>query len=477
MFPVRVFSSNEVRVRLAYNFPLDPLFTKTMADYDLSLLMSRTLFEYDEARDAIKGLLNSWDFDSENGSYIFHIDENAKWSDGSKITSDQIVFNLRRPSLLESPFGKTISEIVNLDKITVLDKYQFLLPTVDKKPNKALFQRLSSIFFSLVHPADTKDNKVISNKYSCGPFVIKSVHSDEVELIPNQFFKPIENTLQEKRAKKIIIKKTDPNFSLDNFFKEETWENIVQTSTLMPEELAEKLKATSLPIWTRGHDRVALIKPIHGKNLLFKRSIIKYINFKKNILSPKGFPLQVKIADSLQPFGYPLHDSLELPSSVELVNKKNAVIKIITNKTISTSVLRRTITHLLSESKIKVIWEEVETNVFLSEMNNAKKYDFAVFSFGVADPEPATWMSLIVKNKFIEIGKSDSSEFNLILKDENKKNEIVRFRELLKKWYLRGSYAPLFHFSTLTIGHNYLDFRNIKALDETVDYSKVIFKK
>lgn len=135
-----------LKIRLAYKLPLDPIKTQTMADYDLSLILGKTLFEYDDARDAISGVIEKWKFSDNDGRYTFEISKDAKWFDGSPVTAEQIVFNLNRPIKLKSTFGKTLSETVKLDSAKVINESAFSIETIDKKPQKSFFQRVGSVF-------------------------------------------------------------------------------------------------------------------------------------------------------------------------------------------------------------------------------------------------------------------------------------------------------------------------------------------
>ena len=47
----------EIRVKLSYRLPIDPLELRSMADYDLSLSVAETWFKYDDSRKAIPNLI------------------------------------------------------------------------------------------------------------------------------------------------------------------------------------------------------------------------------------------------------------------------------------------------------------------------------------------------------------------------------------------------------------------------------------
>ncbi len=75
---------------------LDP----QIADDDFSFQVIRDLFEgltsEDEAGNPIPGTAMSWSVDSTGTTYVFHLREDAKWSDGTPVTANDFVLGLRR---------------------------------------------------------------------------------------------------------------------------------------------------------------------------------------------------------------------------------------------------------------------------------------------------------------------------------------------------------------------------------------------
>src|SRR5207244_1338838 len=88
------------------------------------------------------------------------------------------------------------------------------------------------------------------------------------------------------------------------------------SNTFMSDALAKKVLDSKLPIWTRGLDRVALLKPLgSGAKLTARREMIRYLGYKMSALPKESHPLQLQRAKSLQPLGYPLFEEFEFAAA------------------------------------------------------------------------------------------------------------------------------------------------------------------
>lgn len=466
--------SRELRVRRAYSMPVDPLSVATMPDYDISLLLFRTWFNYDEGRLALPGLIRSWSFDAKTGIYSFHVDPNAKWSSGNKITPDDLLANLKRAVRNDTSYGHAVESIVDLSsfKVTSVDKFQ--IKTKDGRPNEAFFQRLGSIFLAVAAPSDfPKDNvgKLMSNKVSGGPYVLKSSTEGLLEFVPNPLF----NNARSNAPSKILIKKPEDDFEIMDFLNGKTWENLVQLTTILPPEAVKKVLSEKLPFWTRGHDRVSLLKPVGQGDLLKKRRrVLQAIAFYFSSFNFSPSELKVKKAESLQPVGYPLTQKLVYSKSQE--KTPNSEIKILRPANYYGEFHEKILESVLQKAGVKAIWKSVPQKVYFKTASEDQTIDFVLLNFGVADPEPTTWMSLIFDQRMVDFDESDHEAFRKVSATGAREVEIGKYKNILESIAARGGYLPLFHFSTLAIARKGMSFKHLSELDETVDYSKVVFE-
>ena len=286
------------------------------------------------------------------------------------------------------------------------------------------------------------------------------------------------------RIKKLHIKfcKTTP--SLELFLEGKAFEDIIQTFSLMPVDLYKKILLSKLPFWTRAYDRVSFISPIrsYSKNSENLRFFLKALGQKFHEQADQlNIPNTVKIAHSLQPLGYPL--SANIKYNLETIqNKFPNEISILTLEGYQYKIQKPIIEALSKQvsKDIKINWVTRNTiGEVLAEASPNSKYDLKLLSFGVADPEAATWLSLVMNKDrpIVEFSDSDSKKFEKIMKRHSgNEYEVKELKELLASIGERGSYLPLFHFSTMSIGKPGINFDKISELDETINYSKLIIK-
>ena len=460
-------AKNVLQVRRAYTLPVDPLHIRMMPDYDLSLLMFRTWFNYDEGRSAQPGLIKSWRFEPATGTYFFTIDPAAKWSNGKQITSDELFQNIRRAIDAKTSYGLTFNSIVNLSSFEKLGANQFSLQMKDKKPSAALFQRLGSIFLAVTSPLDFSNipsQRLKSNTVSAGPFVIDQSSEEEITFIPNTHF----NEGRSSGPTKIIVRKPEPEFDLMKFLDGKTWENLTQLTTIIPPEAAKKIFADKIPYWTRGHDRVSLLKPLgHGRELKNRRAILREVAAEFANLSLPPSDLKVMKARSLQPPGYPLVQDLVFPKS-DLNLKHDGPIKILRPNNYYGEFHEKTLAPIFKKLGLNVEWKSVAQRDFVKATDEDTSLDFVLINFGVADPEPTTWVSLIFEQSFVSFDKKDEVAFKEAAALNSPTKEIKKYKAILKDIAGRGGYLPLFHFSTLAIARKGISFKDLHELDGLV---------
>lgn len=459
----------QLRVNLPYSFPVDPLYVRTMADYDISLALWQTWFTYDKGRRADHGIIERWSFDSTKGLYKFEIAA-AKWSNGTKLTSDHLIQNLRRAALTNTPYSQALKAIVDIQSLKRIDDRSFLFRTNDGKPTTALFNQLGSIFFSIVHPADLgQDHKLRQNKLFLGPFAIKEGKpGGEFRLIRN----PAYNMKNDRAPKEVLLRHPDPEFSIAKFLARKTWANYYQANSILSLKDAKGVVDSHFPIWTRGFDRVALVRPLgEGSALKSRRAVALWLANLIGNHGPVEHPLQVALARSLQPLGYPLYDEIRSPAPK--AGKPQSPIRILSLATPQLEFIRPWLEGIAKTDNVDLVWDIRDPAQFLSMDWDSTESDLALFSFGVADPEPTTWLSLVFNSKFISYDESDRRKFAAAMKLDDPAAQIREYRGLLSEIALKGGYVPLLHGATMAIGQPGLNFDLVDPLDETVDYAKI----
>lgn len=461
---------NQLRVQLPAKLPIDPLYMRSMAEYDISLMLWQAWFKYDKGRRADHGVVKSWTFDNKRGEYTFQIDA-FKWSDGSDLTAEHLAANLRRISKSKTAYAKSLNAIVDLRSIDSAASKTLKFKTKTRKPSDTLFNQFGSVFFSIVHPKelDKTGLRLKSNNLSLGPYKINATKGDETTFSRNPYFKN-EN---ESAPVEVVVRPLQDGFSIADFLKRRTWANYYQANTLLESSVADRLVKSKFPIWSRGFDRVALLRPLGKlKRLEANRHIVQLIGWRLGELKTFTHPLQVALAKSLQPFGYPLFNEVAYAKPKRPVPKK---IKILSYTVPQLELIRPWLDKILEEEGIEASWNILPPERFLTMDWESSGDDLVLFSFGVADPEPTTWLSLILGSKFVRADADDSATFAKLVKVTDPERQIKGYRKLLANIAKKGGYVPLFHGATIAMGYPELDFHLIDPLDETVDYSKIKF--
>lgn len=177
----------------------------------------------------------------------------------------------------------------------------------------------------------------------------------------------------------------------------------------------------------------------------------------------------MKITNSLQPTGFVLYDILEYKKP-KLKIKNNYEIAVVPKFPIIE------LKTYLSSIGIKARFTTIEIDELKKAQSKPNKFDFLIFSFGVADPSPVTWLSLVLESEINFIGDYDGkvrTEFQTIKKNRSPQERIAKLKFLMKQAGETGLYSPLAHYSSIAVGNSNIDFSNIFNTDETVDITKL----
>ncbi len=463
--------SHQLRARRTLRLPVDPLQIRSMGDYDFTLLNSRTWFNYDESRKALPGLIEHWSFEPSENKYVFHISPSARWSDGSPVTVLDLIFNLNRAIQIGGSYGSSLSGLLDFKSIQIVNDKELSVQIFSSQNAGVFFERIGSAFFSLVHPNETNEKlDLISNTLSCGPFAIAAQNASELVMKKNPYHPNPPGPDQ------IIFRDADPYFSIESFCRNETWENYFQTNSFIPTKEAHLLSQSKLPIWTRDFDRVSLLRVGNGdKHFKQRQNLLKAVELQFASMEISRHPFPIQKATSLQPEKYPLFDVLKYGSSTAPTDHPKNV-KLLAIAGPNTDFHREILSPVFKKLDISVAWEMVLINDFVQALKSNTSYDLALVSYGVADPEPSTWMSLTMDSEFIHVLPEEKKTLQKAFQSPDRGTEIKTLKSLLRKMHARGSYMPLLWGSTLSVGQPNMSFELIKPTDETVDLSKIVFK-
>jgi oligopeptide transport system substrate-binding protein len=159
------------------------------------------LVDYDQDLNIVSTGCKSYEIQNENKTFIFHLRENAKWSNGDAITADDYVYSYRRavdPNTLAQVYIEQMYDIVNAKEIIngninkeelgvyADDKYTLRIEL--ENPNSEFIYYLTLPIFLPVYRPNIEKYGIstfakVDNIVCNGPYMMKSfIHNSHVIL-------------------------------------------------------------------------------------------------------------------------------------------------------------------------------------------------------------------------------------------------------------------------------------------------------
>ena len=184
---------------------LNPHNCSDLASGRVMLDIYEGLVDYDQDLNIVPTGCKSYEIQNENKTFIFHLRENAKWSNGDAVTADDYVYSYRRavdPKTLAQVYIEQMYDIVNAKEIIngninkeelgvyADDKYTLRIEL--ENPNSEFIYYLTlPIFFPIyknnVEKYGLSTFAKVDNIVFNGPYILKSwVHNSHASLEKNQ---------------------------------------------------------------------------------------------------------------------------------------------------------------------------------------------------------------------------------------------------------------------------------------------------
>jgi MarR-like DNA-binding transcriptional regulator SgrR of sgrS sRNA len=472
----------EIRVFNDFSLPLEPAILFSMSEYNLSLCLFSSLFSLDDASMPKSDILESWKFDDRAKAYDLVIREGVVWSDGVPFSSDDIAFSITRlENVSKHNFqaiqtllnGKASSPVAAGSAFEIVSPRQLRVRVHSVTPE--LFSRLAAVFVPMVRKdlVDQSSLRVSRHDVTLAPYVVDSRKSTPKMLWMSRndrFFRTSKDG-----AATIAMRPYDGLVPrIGELGKSGTWQNLALDRAFITKEEWNAIRDQHGSLWTRPIDRVLYIYPT--KSGLKRGGLATVLQalgsaLRKDPIDFSEFP-GLQAAASLQPPGFVLSASLDYPV-LAMPNNGGKQFRIaVINQQTPVSFLQREF-----EKRGLLASYEAFPVTRLKELQAASEYDFLISSFGAADPDPVTWLNLVLGNDYFFIADYDykvRDQFDQIKGINDQESRHVKLREMLKRAGEDGLYLPLAHFSSIAASDASLALSKIRPSDETVDLSRVV---
>ena len=115
-----VIAAQKTYIKVVYSLPLtyDPIGMNDTASLAAVNLIHEGLLRFDSNLNVIPSIAESWDLSDDAKTLTFHLNKNAKFHDGSQVTSDDVIFSLSRAKAPGSKVASLYDSIVEIKKIS-----------------------------------------------------------------------------------------------------------------------------------------------------------------------------------------------------------------------------------------------------------------------------------------------------------------------------------------------------------------------
>jgi MarR-like DNA-binding transcriptional regulator SgrR of sgrS sRNA len=467
---------HEIRTYMSYGLPIDPARIFTLEDLDFSYALGATLIDWNDSKAAVSGLADSWVFTGEK-EITFHLSSEAKWSDGSTVSANDVVASLMRAKQIYRETLKSLFDLV--ESIEAKDSGKIVFRLNVPAAGSGVIKKLTEPMYGVL--ALKKDGSLDLTK-TTGPYIVKSASESEVTLNVNRnWYK-----YRPEMAEAVIVRQPPKGTEPQNSFLQDDWVNLLTSSSLAPKELRRKYEAAHFSIWNRTLDKVFFLSP--GPRLTNDdgRNLVKTLNAKMNRATVTSGLSGFNLSDQFFLSGYVLFDP-EFHKALTVAplshGTKSRPLEILGIDSRVSKALRENIRVAIEEvTGVSPVFKMVSAGE-AEKTRAAGQYDLWAGALPVNDANVEGALGYIFgfDPPFIpDAGTDERKSFHKRVLDAKKVlDQLSRngiYRKVFSDAINEGSILPLFHFSTIAMAKNGIDLSAVPTTDETVTFSKVRFK-
>lgn len=463
-----------IKTYMQFGLPIDPAHVKTLVDLDISYSLGTTLTDWTPSRELKSGLADSWEFIGDK-SVAFNLSDKAKWSDGSQITTDDVIKSLNRAQKDHPDALKSLFSI--LESIEAKDSKTVVFKLKAASTQNTLVRKLTEPMYGVFSTVNGK----LSFDKSSGPFRLKSSSSDEITLEVNKNWIWHES----KMADVVVIKKAGKGNEIQDALLKDTWANLFTASSLMPGAMSAKFTDAQFKIWNRNIDRVFFFSPSPKLHNEQGRELLQFLNENLNrenlVKNLSGYTA----TSQFFPQGYVLFDPefsfKKKNTKLAEIFKKRSLVILGAESRLDNILKGNIAASIKSLTGVEPKFKLVSLNDF-EKARAAGEYDFLAGALPVNDPniEGAMGFYFGLTPPIIPDGGTEKTNFKKQIDDAKKLTEQSErsfiYRKVFTDATQQGCVLPLFHYATVVIAKSGLDLSKVPTTDETISFSKVRFE-
>ena len=147
-----------------------------------------SLVQYDKKKGIKAGLADRWKVDNSGKEYEFHLKENVKFSDGSKLDAKAVKFSIERAKKMNKE--TTVETLKQLDQVVVKDSHTVQIKL--KQPSNQVLNELTQVRpLRIMSPHAVEGGKVdgkFKKAIGTGAFVVDKAGKEKTTMKPNKYY-------------------------------------------------------------------------------------------------------------------------------------------------------------------------------------------------------------------------------------------------------------------------------------------------
>jgi len=465
---------SEVRTYMSFTYPADPARIQTIPDMNMSYALASTLVEWNSEKQIVAGLAEQWQVVGPN-VYRLTLRKNSKWSDGSKLTCQDIKRSLERGMKVYPDDLRSLA--VMLDSIECRSDQEIDFKLTISAHDSGLLGKLTEPNFGILK---VEENNSVKNRATTGAFYLgPESNNSELVLLQNSHW----HRFDAKAPQRVIIRRLPTGTTSQTVLLKDQWPNLTETSSLISADTLNQYQAQRFQIWRRPLDKffhIELGKRVAGAS---GPALIKFLRSKLDMKDITAGLSGFTLTDQVFPQGYQLYSSkfsCPISSDVKIPSEfAGRPLDVLLSAERITDTLKENIRRTLKDLTGKEPHLISASLTELHSLMNHGDYDICFSSVGLADPDPEGAMSYYLEGETSMIPQAGNNFLKRL--DEARRNKDLQrrlefMRSILADAVCDGYLLPIFHLSTVGIARPELDLTNIPASDESVTFSKIRFQ-